>query len=176
MRLTTKGRYALRSVICLARRSSGGAPVSIRDIAEEERISADFLEQIFYRLRRKGIVSSVRGPGGGFYFSRPLESVSLFDILEAAEEGFEFSPCMEEGAVPCDREASCAARPVWQELDALIRDFARTRSLASLIEPRSRDGSPDSAKTPPDSAEAEAVGAGISAPAAGTASAHSEST
>ena len=85
MRLTTKGRYALRSVIFLARRSSEGSPVSIRDIAAEESISADFLEQIFYRLRKKDIVASVRGPGGGFYFSRPLESVSLLDILEAAD-------------------------------------------------------------------------------------------
>ena len=98
MRLTTKGRYALRSVIFLARRSSEGSPVSIRDIAAEESISADFLEQIFYRLRKKDIVASVRGPGGGFYFSRPLESVSLLDILEAADEGFDFSPCMGDDA------------------------------------------------------------------------------
>jgi Rrf2 family iron-sulfur cluster assembly transcriptional regulator len=133
MRLTTKGRYALRSVIFLARRSSEGSPVSIRDIAAEESISADFLEQIFYRLRKKDIVASVRGPGGGFYFSRPLESVSLLDILEAADEGFDFSPCMGDEARSCGRESHCSARQVWEELDALIRDFARSKSLPSLI-------------------------------------------
>ena len=161
MRLTTKGRYALRSVIFLARRSSEGSPVSIRDIAAEESISADFLEQIFYRLRKKDIVASVRGPGGGFYFSRPLESVSLLDILEAADEGFDFSPCMGDDARSCGRESHCASRQVWEELDALIRDFARSKSLISLI------GAPN-----------QAIGAMIPDPALPELSAadHSEST
>ena len=143
MRLTTKGRYAVRSAICLARRSTEGAPVSIRDIAEEEKISADFLEQIFYRLRKNGIVSSARGPGGGFYFSRPLQSITLLDILDAADEGLDFSPCLQEDSEACGREDTCSARPIWIEFQSMMRDFARSRSLADLVSQKGRLGAGD---------------------------------
>jgi Rrf2 family iron-sulfur cluster assembly transcriptional regulator len=91
MRITTKGRYALRAVIALACVAAEDDPVSIRALAENEGLSPDFLEQIFFRLRRSGIVSSVRGPGGGFRLARPSQQISLHEILVAAGEGMAIS-------------------------------------------------------------------------------------
>jgi len=84
MRITTKGRYALRAALALARLSRDGSPVSIKILSEKEGISPEFLEQIFFKLRKAGLILSVRGPGGGFYFARPLAEISLLEILEAS--------------------------------------------------------------------------------------------
>lgn len=81
MRITTKGRYALRAVLALARVSKEGKPVSIKSISEREDISAEFLEQIFFKLRKADVIRSVRGPGGGFFFARPLDDITLLDII-----------------------------------------------------------------------------------------------
>ena len=93
MRMTTKGRYALRASIALARMTAGISPVSIKTIAEAESISPEFLEQIFFKLRKAGLIASVRGPGGGFFFAQPLSTILLKDIVVASGEQFELSPC-----------------------------------------------------------------------------------
>ncbi|MDR2370553.1 MAG: Rrf2 family transcriptional regulator, partial [Treponema sp.] len=80
MRITTRGRYALRASIALAKLGKDGNPVSINNLAEEENISSVFLEQIFFKLRKAGIVNSVRGPGGGFRFAHPLDKLTIKDI------------------------------------------------------------------------------------------------
>jgi Rrf2 family iron-sulfur cluster assembly transcriptional regulator len=131
MRITTKGRYALRAVLALAASGDHGKPVSIKSISEKEDISAEFLEQIFFRLRKAGVIGSVRGPGGGFYFMRPLEEISLLDILEASGEGLGISPCA-CGKKACDRSANCAASKVWNELDGILRNYANERSIADM--------------------------------------------
>ncbi len=92
MRITTKGRYALRATLALARLSDGQKPISIKTISEVEAISPEFLEQIFFRLRKSGMISSVRGPGGGFFFSKALDKINLKDILEASGEGLGIAP------------------------------------------------------------------------------------
>jgi len=135
MRVTTKGRYALRAVLALAAESEDGKPVSIKTIAEREDISAEFLEQIFFKLRRAGVIRSVRGPGGGFYFARSLDSISLLDVLEASGEGIGISPCA-CGKRTCDRKEACIAGFVWRELDDKLRDFAEARSLADMVNAR----------------------------------------
>ncbi|MGO8694293.1 MAG: RrF2 family transcriptional regulator [Rectinemataceae bacterium] len=133
MRVTTKGRYALRAVLALAVESRDGKPVSIKTIAEREDISAEFLEQIFFKLRRAGVIRSVRGPGGGFYFARSLDSISLLDILEASGEGIGLSPCACGKKSACDRSSNCHAGVVWRELEGRVRDFAESRTLADMV-------------------------------------------
>ena len=133
MRITTKGRYALRAVLALAIESKDGKPVSIKTIAEREDISAEFLEQIFFKLRRAGVIRSVRGPGGGFFFSRSLESVTLLDVIEASGEGIGLSPCACGSKSACDRSSTCVAGRVWREFDDRLRDFAEARNLADMI-------------------------------------------
>jgi Rrf2 family transcriptional regulator, iron-sulfur cluster assembly transcription factor len=133
MRITTKGRYALRAVLSLARCSSEGKPVSIKIISELEDISAEFLEQIFYKLRKADVIRSVRGPGGGFFFSRPIDEITLMDIIEASGEGLGIAPCACGKKGPCDRMQSCAALHIWREMDGTMRNFAEAQTLADML-------------------------------------------
>jgi len=133
MRITTKGRYAVRAVIALARASSEDKPISIKTLSESESISAEFLEQIFFRLRRAGVIQSVRGPGGGFFFSRPLEKITLMEIIDASGEGL----CIAESS--SDRKArgksanDSAAHDIWREMDKHVRSFAEKRTVADMV-------------------------------------------
>jgi len=133
MRITTKGRYALRAVLALAQSSNEGKPVSIKSISEQEDISAEFLEQIFFKLRKAEVIRSVRGPGGGFFFARPLDQITLLDIIEASGEGMGISPCTCGKKVVCDRRSECPAFDVWAEMDVHMRDFAGGRTVADML-------------------------------------------
>lgn len=131
--MTTKGRYALRASIALAQMSEGTKPVSIKTISSSENISPEFLEQIFFKLRKTGLISSVRGPGGGFYFSRPLAEISLKDIVDASGEGVELAACACGIADVCDRMDTCLAGAVWRDLAVHIDQFLINTSLADII-------------------------------------------
>jgi len=133
MRITTKGRYALRAVLALAQTSEQQKPVSIKSISEQEDISAEFLEQIFFKLRKAGVIRSVRGPGGGFFFARALDKITLLDIIEASGEGLGISPCTCGKKAVCDKKASCAAYDIWQAMDGQVRDFAGARTVADMM-------------------------------------------
>lgn len=133
MRMTTKGRYALRAAIALARMSVGTTPVSIKTISEAEKISPEFLEQIFFRLRKAGLIASVRGPGGGFFFAKPFSEILLKDIVEASGEGMELAACACGISDSCDREADCVAGSVWREFSAHIDQFLTGITLADII-------------------------------------------
>jgi Rrf2 family transcriptional regulator, iron-sulfur cluster assembly transcription factor len=133
MRITTKGRYALRAAISLARLSDNMAPVSIKKISEAEEISPEFLEQIFFKLRKTGLISSVRGPGGGFFFSRPLSSIMLKDIVEASGEGIDLAACTHPETDGCEREPACVAGAIWKEFALHIDAFLTSMTLEDII-------------------------------------------
>ncbi|PKL25499.1 MAG: Rrf2 family transcriptional regulator [Spirochaetae bacterium HGW-Spirochaetae-3] len=133
MRMTTKGRYALRAAIALAKMSDGKTPISIKTISEAEEISSEFLEQIFFKLRKAGLITSVRGPGGGFYFARALSEISLKDIVEASGEGMEIAACAFGAEGACDRTADCAAGTVWRELSTHIDSFLSGITLEGML-------------------------------------------
>ncbi len=133
MRITTKGRYALRAVLSLARVSTEGKPVSIKSISEREDISAEFLEQIFFKLRKADVIRSVRGPGGGFFFARPLDEITLMDIIEASGEGMGISPCACGKKEPCERKGDCAAFHIWRAMDGHMRNFAEAQTVAGML-------------------------------------------
>jgi len=134
VRITTKGRYALRAVLSLAKSSKEGKPVSIKSISEQEDISAEFLEQIFFKLRKADVIRSVRGPGGGFFFARPLDEITLLDIIEASGEGLGISPCACGKKEPCERVNDCAAFQIWRAMDGHMRDFAEGRTVADMVQ------------------------------------------
>jgi Rrf2 family iron-sulfur cluster assembly transcriptional regulator len=136
VRITTKGRYALRAVLSLAQSSIEGKPVSIKQIAKQEDISAEFLEQIFFKLRKAGVIRSVRGPGGGFFFARSLDEITLLDIIEASGEGMGISPCACGKEGPCERQNECPAFAIWNQMDDTMRDFAGSRTIADMIPSR----------------------------------------
>jgi Rrf2 family iron-sulfur cluster assembly transcriptional regulator len=133
MRITTRGRYALRASIALAVLGKSGGPISISAISEQERISPVYLEQIFFKLRRAGIVDSVRGPGGGFYFAVPLETLSIRTILDAAGEKLNMDLC-DKHAEDCSRLASCLTHPIMAELIRRANSFFEDITLASILE------------------------------------------
>jgi Rrf2 family iron-sulfur cluster assembly transcriptional regulator len=133
VRITTKGRYALRAVLALAQFSTTGKPVPIKSISEQEDISAEFLEQIFFKLRKADVIHSVRGPGGGFYFARPLDKITLMDIIEASGEGLGIAPCACGKKEPCDRKKECVAFQIWRKMDGHMRDFAEGQTVADML-------------------------------------------
>jgi Rrf2 family iron-sulfur cluster assembly transcriptional regulator len=133
MRLTTRGRYALRASVALALASEDGTPVSISNIAEQEDISSVFLEQIFFKLRKAGIVHSVRGPGGGFCFAQPLNDITISKILEAAGESLTLTPCL-ENPVTCPRRDTCFVSPIWTDLGGMVNNYFNNITIASIIE------------------------------------------
>lgn len=133
MRITTKGRYALRASLSMARLGKDGGPVSIRQLSEKENLSPVFLEQIFFKLRKAGVVSSVRGPGGGFKFTRPLSELTVKDILDASGEGLTLTPCSKDHA-DCSNKADCVSYLIWAEATEMVNDYFSSISLGSLLD------------------------------------------
>ncbi|MDR1104826.1 MAG: Rrf2 family transcriptional regulator [Treponema sp.] len=133
MRITTRGRYALRASIALAKLGKDGNPVSINSLAEEENISSVFLEQIFFKLRKAGIVNSVRGPGGGFCFALPLDKLTVKEILDAAGEDLAVTPCDKHNE-SCNRISGCISHKVWVGVTDLVNDYLRSLTVNAILE------------------------------------------
>ena len=133
MRITTRGRYALRSILALAKINGGASPVSINQLSELENISSVFLEQIFFKLRKAGLVSSVRGPGGGFYFAKPLDKITVKQILDAAGEDLNITFC-DKRTEDCERIGECICHRVWIEVNDVVNAFFAGLTLSSVLE------------------------------------------
>lgn len=133
MRLTTKGRYAVTAMLDLALHADKG-PVSLADISRRQEISLSYLEQLFARLRRDGLVSSVRGPGGGYLLSRPGADINVAEIVDAVNEKVDATNC--GGSGDCHSGQQCLTHTLWCDLSAQIHHFLRGISLASLVERR----------------------------------------
>ncbi len=134
MKLTTKSAYGIRALIDLAIMYDSGRPVSIKDIAREEDISCVYLEQIFHRLRGKGIVRSVRGPKGGYILSRDPAELNAYEIVSALE-GVVFPERCKSGKGKkdgCERSARCVSREVWDEVARQIKTVLERFSLRDL--------------------------------------------
>lgn len=130
MRLTTKGRYAVTAVLDLAFHQDKG-PVSLAAISERQCISLSYLEQLFAKLRRKGIVNSTRGPGGGYTLQRNAEDISVSDVILAVDETVKMAGCGDADA--CQSDYQCLTHDLWQELSNEIRDFLDGISLAEVM-------------------------------------------
>jgi Rrf2 family iron-sulfur cluster assembly transcriptional regulator len=136
MRITTKGRYALRAVVNIAK-TSDGKPVPIKKISVDEEISAEFLEQICFRLKKAGIIRSIRGPGGGFLLNRDPQAISMYDIFEAVGEGAEIASCApvcESGQKDCHRKDICFLHPTWVHLSQMITDILNTYTVKAIVD------------------------------------------
>jgi Rrf2 family iron-sulfur cluster assembly transcriptional regulator len=130
MRLTTRGRYAVTAMLDLAL-NAAPKPVPLGDIAERQGISLAYLEQLFARLRRGGLVASVRGPGGGYRLSEPLESISIARIIAAVDEQLDATRC--GGSGRCQDGQQCLTHDLWTDLSARIEQFLSQHTLASLV-------------------------------------------
>ncbi len=131
MRLTTKGRFAVTAMIDLALREDGG-PVTLAGIADRQNISLSYLEQLFGKLRRHGLVSSVRGPGGGYCMAKALTEVTVADIIVAVDEPLDATQC--GGKQNCHDEHRCMTHDLWTNLNRRMYDYLDSVTLASLVE------------------------------------------
>ncbi|MBN2440318.1 MAG: RrF2 family transcriptional regulator [Spirochaetales bacterium] len=131
MRITTKTRYGLRAVLYLAS-TYYNRPVSIKKIAAEEHVSPEFLEQIFFRFKKAGIISSHRGPGGGFVLKKNPADITLMEILYALDESVYLVPCVDDA--DCERKEACIAHTVWKDLSSLIKDYFTHLTVKDLLE------------------------------------------
>ena len=130
MRLTTKGRFAVTAMIDLGMREHAG-PVTLAGISERQRISLSYLEQLFGRLRRRNLVDSVRGPGGGYRLGREAGQISVAEIIEAVDEPIDATQC--GGKRNCHDDQACMTHDLWMSLNAHIHDYLASVSLASLV-------------------------------------------
>jgi Rrf2 family iron-sulfur cluster assembly transcriptional regulator len=130
MKLTTKGRYAVTAMLDLALHYDQGA-VTLADIAKRQGISLSYLEQLFAKLRRNGLVDSVRGPGGGYNLASDPSEISVADIVLAINENIDARRC--GGKSNCDGDERCLTHELWESLSIRISDFLSGISLADLV-------------------------------------------
>ena len=130
MRLTTKGRFAVTAMIDLALRQTEG-PVTLAGIAERQRISLSYLEQLFGKLRRHELVSSVRGPGGGYCLAQADSTITVADIIRAVDEPLDATQC--GGKQNCHDEHRCMTHDLWTNLNKRMYEYLNSVTLASLV-------------------------------------------
>ena len=133
MRLTAKGRYAVTAMLDLAVHRNDG-PTSLADISERQGISLSYLEQLFAKLRRRQLVKSVRGPGGGYQLSRAAQEIFVAEIVDSVDENVDATKCA--GRADCQHGETCLTHELWEDLSEQIHQFLSNIDLASLIEKR----------------------------------------
>ena len=131
MRLTTKGRFAVTAMLDLALHGADG-PVTLAGISERQKISLSYLEQLFGKLRRRALVESVRGPGGGYHLARDPSQVSVADIVRAVEEPIDSTQC--GGRENCHDNHRCMTHDLWEELNTTVYGFLAGVKLSQLVE------------------------------------------
>ena len=149
MRLTTKARYAVTAMLDLAL-NAGDGPVTLSGVSARQGISLSYLEQLFARLRKSGLVSSSRGPGGGYSLAKPAHNISVVDVITSVDERVDSTGC--NGQRNCrDDNQPCLTHDLWQDLSDQIYSFLSEISLGELVERRDTLGL--DATTPDNSAK-----------------------
>ena len=131
MRMSTKGRFAVNAMIDLALREHAG-PVALATIGARQQVSMSYLEQLFSRLRRQGLVESTRGPGGGYTLGRSAETITVAEIISAVDDA------MTEGVAGSDDE--CLSRDLWQRLNTVVLNHMGTIKLRTLVDEQTAKG------------------------------------
>ena len=130
MRLTTKGRYAVTAMLDLALNFDKGS-ITLSDISKRQGISLSYLEQLFSKLRRNGLVDSARGPGGGYRLSRVASEICIADVITAVDEKVDVRKC--EGKGNCKGDSPCLTHDLWCDLSDQIYDFLKGIDLEQLV-------------------------------------------
>ena len=138
MIVSTRGRYALRVMLCFAQRDSR-AYIPLKEVAEQEGISQKYLESIMTSLSKAGFVDALHGKGGGYRLNRKPEEYTIGSILKLTEGNLNAVNCSADTAEGCDRLNCCQAKRVWDKLNSLIDDFFEGITLADLLDPREHE-------------------------------------
>ncbi|WP_448569031.1 Fe-S cluster assembly transcriptional regulator IscR [Thalassotalea ganghwensis] len=133
MKLTSKGRYAVTAMLDVAIHAASG-PVPLADISERQGISLSYLEQLFSRLRKHGLVHSVRGPGGGYRLGKCSAEIAIADVISAVDESVNATKCGGKG--DCQSGKQCLTHTLWEDLSNRIEEFLQSISLSELVEQR----------------------------------------
>ena len=131
MRLTTKGRFAVTAMLDLALHGADG-PVTLAGISERQKISLSYLEQLFGKLRRRELVESVRGPGGGYHLARDAAQITVADIIRAVDEPIDSTQC--GGRENCHDHQRCMTHELWEELNSTVSGFLSGIRLSDLVD------------------------------------------
>jgi len=139
MKLTSKGRYAVMALADLLANGGDARAIPLQDIAARQEISLSYLEQLFARLRRAGIVSGLRGPGGGYRLSRPARTIQMAEVIAAVDEPIKTTRCRDGSIKSCQgRSGRCIAHDLWDELGRQIHVFLEGVTLEDVVEQRVR--------------------------------------
>lgn len=130
MKLTTRGRYAVTAMLDLAIHFDESS-IALADVSRRQGISLSYLEQLFAQLRKRGLVTSTRGPGGGYSLSSPPSEISIARIIDAIDENIDATLC--SGSKNCTDDDACLTHFLWEELSSSIRDFLSTKTLGDLV-------------------------------------------
>jgi len=130
MKLTSKGRYAVTAMLDVTIHAAYG-PVSLADISERQAISLSYLEQLFSKLRKKGLVVSIRGPGGGYRLGKCSAQIAIADIISAVNESVDATKCQGKGN--CQGGEQCLTHSLWEGLSQRIEEFLQNITLAELV-------------------------------------------
>jgi len=133
MKLTTKGRYAVTAMLDLAL-NYGGDPINLADISARQGISLSYLEQLFSRLRKQGLVESARGPGGGYRLAMAPDSISIANVIDAVNESVDATRC--GGQKNCQGDDRCLTHDLWEDLSNHISSYLSGISLAEMVNRR----------------------------------------
>jgi Rrf2 family iron-sulfur cluster assembly transcriptional regulator len=135
MRLTTKGRFAVTAMLDLALNETQGLaenkPVTLAAISERQDISLSYLEQLFSKLRRQGLVKSVRGPGGGYHLAKPTSEISVSEIINAVDEQIDATQC--GGHENCKDQGRCMTHDLWTALNTKILEYLSGVTIADMV-------------------------------------------
>jgi len=154
MRLTTKGRFAVTAILDLALNESE-KPVTLADISERQSISLSYLEQLFSRMRREGIVKSTRGPGGGYHIAKGYDQITVKSIIIAVDEEIDATQC--NGKENCHEGQRCITHDLWAAINHKILDYLESPTLANLVEAQNIENKPIKMPDPVKVAEPVAV-------------------
>ena len=135
MKLSTKGRYAVMALVDIGQ-NSAGEPVSLGEIALRQEISQEYLEQLFLRLRKAGLVASARGPGGGYRLARDAEDIPVYDIIAAVDEPMKMTRCEGDAIDGCVKGERCCTHDLWSAIGRQVNTFLVNVSLADVVERR----------------------------------------
>ena len=131
MKLTTKGRFAVTAMLDLAMQRSSD-PVTLAEISQRQNISLSYLEQLFGKMRRRALVNSVRGPGGGYRLAKDMDRVSVADIIDAVDEPIDSTQC--GGKENCHDDKKCITHDLWAKLNTHISDYLGAVTLKQLVD------------------------------------------
>lgn len=130
MKLTTRGRFAVNAMLDLVKHTNNNTPVRLEDISERQNISKPYLEQLFNKMKRVGLVKSLRGPGGGYILAREANEINIAEIVHAVEDSMDASVC--QGQANCLNGGECLAHRLWQNLSVVMHQYLSSVSLADM--------------------------------------------